>query len=145
MNEMVSEECVIVRIEQGKVVDKEVVKGEIKDVVRNFAKKLLDEWDVETSDFIVLRDNYTISLKVPISKEIFEKLRKYNIRRVGDKAEAIIPIYEITYSNRWTEETFQTDKFIVILPYINDKITDEVINAVIQTLSQEEEAETFEE
>ena len=137
---------VVVYIENNKVVNKEVVNGDVKDVAKMYAKKLIDVWDPETSDFIVLRDQYTLTLKLPLSKELVEKLRRYSIRRVGDKAEATIPIYEIAYSSRWSEDSFEPDKFVIILPEINENVTNEVTDAIINAFKKgEEESEELEE
>ncbi len=133
-----SEECIIVHIEKNKVSKKEIVKGNLISVVKEYAKKLIDEWDPETSDFIILRDNYTVTYKVPLKRDIADKVRRYGARRVGDKVEVLVPVFEITSSNRWVEGTFQADNFIVIMPYIDDEATNQVIDSIIRSLSSEE-------
>ena len=135
-----SEECIIVHIEKNKVSKKEIVKGDLISVVKEYAKKLIDEWDPETSDFIILRDNYTITYKVPLKKEIADKVRKYGARRIGDRVEVSLPVFEITNSNRWVEGTFQADMFVVIMPYIDDEATSQVIDSIMRSLSEEEES-----
>lgn len=130
-------ECSVVYVESGRIVKKEIVNGELVSVVKGLAKRLLEEWNPEMSDFIVLKDQYTISLRIPISRDVLDRLSRYShVRRVGDKAEASIPVYEITYSNKWTEDTLQTDRLVVILPNINDEITDNVVNNIIAMFSE---------
>jgi len=137
------EECVVVYIDNNKVVKKERVQGDIVTVVKNYAKKLIDEWNAESSDFIVLRDNYTVTLKKPIRPEIVDTIRKFGVRHMGDKVEVTIPVYELLYSNRWVEESFQADSLILILPYLGDDVTDQITETVLRTLAtrQEEEEE----
>ncbi len=141
------EECVVVYIDNNKVVKKEKVQGDIITVVKNYAKKLIDEWNAETSDFIVLRDNYTLTLKKPIKPEIVDTIRKFGVRHMGDKVEVTIPVYELLYSNRWVEESFQADSLILILPYLGDEVTDQITETVLKTLTarqeEEEELEEF--
>ncbi len=139
------EECVIVYIDNNKVVKKEKVQGDIITVVKNYAKKLIDEWNAETSDFIVLRDNYTLTLKKPIKPEIVDTIRKFGVRHMGDKVEVTIPVYELLYSNRWVEESFQADSLILILPYLGDDVTDQITETVLKTLTARQEEEELEE
>ncbi|NPB00291.1 MAG: DUF2286 domain-containing protein [Crenarchaeota archaeon] len=133
---MVREECVIVYIEGNKITKTEKVKGGLIQVVKEYAKKLIDQWDAETSDFIILRDNYTVTLKIPLKPEIADIAKKYGAKRVGDHAEITIPVYEISSSNRWIEGSFQADNFIVIFPYLTDEVTDQIANAVIRSLAE---------
>lgn len=130
---------VVVYVENNKVVNKEIVDGDVRDVAKIYAKKLIDIWDPELSDFVVLRDQYTLSLKLPLSKDLVEKLRRYSIRRERDKAIAIIPIYEIAYSSKWGEDSFEPDKYVIIIPEINENVTNEITNAIISTFSRKEE------
>ena len=133
---MVREECVIVYIEGNKIAKTERVKGDLIQVVKECAKKLIDQWDAENSDFIILRDNYTVTLKIPLKPEIADIAKKYGARRVGDHAEVTIPVYEISSSNRWIEGSFQADNFIVIFPYLSDEVTDQIASAVIKSLTE---------
>ncbi len=138
---MPREECVIVHIEGNKISKTEKVNGDLIQIVKTYAKKLIDEWDAETSDFIILRDSYTISLKIPLKPEVADIAKKYGARRVGNHAEITIPVYEISCSNRWVEDSFQADNFIVIFPYIDDEVTQQIANTIIQSLTAKEASE----
>ncbi len=133
-----SEECIIVHIEGNKILKKEIVRGDLISIVKEYAKKLIDEWDPETSDFIILRDNYTVTYKVPLRREIADKVLRYGSRRVGDKVEVAIPVFEITSSNKWVEGSFQPDNFVIIMPYIDDEATQQVIDSIMRSLTSEE-------
>jgi len=132
-------ENVVVYVEGESIANKEVVKANLVDTVKNYVKRLLDKWNPEESDFIVLKVPQTINLDLPLSKDLYKKVEKYGVKRVGNKAEVEIPTYEIIYSNRWMGEDMKADKFVVIMPYINDDIINQVINNILSSLSPESE------
>ncbi|MGC8596366.1 MAG: DUF2286 domain-containing protein [Thermocladium sp.] len=136
-------ESVIIYVENNNIAKKEVLKGGVSTVVKDLAKKLIEEWDPNASDFIVLKDQYPVKLALPLSKELMDKLSSFDIKRVGNEAEASLPVYEITYSNKWEEETFKAERLIVISPFINDEVTTQITDAVINALNEdaEEDAE----
>jgi hypothetical protein len=138
-------ESVIIYVENNNIAKKEVLKGDVSTVVKDLAKKLIEEWDPNASDFIILKDQYPVKLPLPLSKELMDKLSSFDIKRVGNEAEASLPVYEITYSNKWEEETFKAERLIVISPLINDEITTQITDAVINALNEEsEESEELE-
>ena len=132
-------ESVIVYVERNNVVNREIVRSDLVSVVKDYVRKLLEKWNPEESDFIVLKVPQTVSLNLPLSKELYKKVEKYGVRRVGNKAEVEIPTYEIIYSNRWMGEDMEADKFVVIMPYINDDVINQVINNVLSSLTASEE------
>ncbi len=134
-------ENVVVYIENENIANKEIVKSSLTDTVKNYVKKLLDKWNPEESDFIVLKVPQTVSLNLPLSKELYKKVEKYGVRRVGNKAEVEIPTYEIIYSNRWMGEDMEADRFVVIMPYINDDVINQVVNNILSSLTPEGEGE----
>lgn len=109
--------------------------------MKNYVKKLLDKWNPEESDFIVLKVPQTVSLDLPLSKELYKRVEKYGVKRVGNKAEVEIPTYEIIYSNRWMGEDMEADRFVVIMPYINDDVINQVVNNILSSLTPEGEGE----
>lgn len=138
-------ESVIIYVENNNIAKKEVLKGDVSTVVKDLAKKLIEEWDPNASDFIILKDQYPVKLPLPLSKELMDKLSSFDIKRVGNEAETSLPVYEITYSNKWEEETFKAERLIVISPLINDEITTQITDAVINALNEEsEESEELE-
>ncbi len=134
-------ENVVVYIENENIANKEIVKSSLTDTVKNYVKKLLDKWNPEESDFIVLKVPQTVSLDLPLSKELYKRVEKYGVKRVGNKAEVEIPTYEIIYSNRWMGEDMEADRFVVIMPYINDDVINQVVNNILSSLTPEGEGE----
>ncbi|MGC8542783.1 MAG: DUF2286 domain-containing protein [Vulcanisaeta sp.] len=137
-------ENVVVYVENKNIANKEIVKTSLADAVKSYVKKLLDQWNPDESDFIVLKVPQTINLSLPLSKELYKRVEKFGVKRVGNKAEVEIPTYEIIYSNRWMGEDMEADKFVVIMPYINDDAINQVINNILTSLTPEEgEGEEF--
>mgnify|MGYP001770723118 FL=1 len=132
-------ENVVIYIENENIANKEIVKSSLTDTVKNYVKRLLDVWNPEESDFIVLKVPQTVSLNLPLSKELYKKVEKYGVKRVGNKAEVEIPTYEIIYSNRWMGEDMEADRFVVIMPYINDDVINQVVNNILSSLSSQGE------
>lgn len=78
-------ENVVIYIENESIANKEIVKSSLADTVKNYVKRLLDVWNPEESDFIVLKVPQTVSLNLPLSKELYKKVEKYGVKRVGNK------------------------------------------------------------
>ncbi|WP_069808260.1 DUF2286 domain-containing protein [Vulcanisaeta thermophila] len=132
-----ADENVVVFVENNAIVNKEIVRSKLTDLVKEYVRKLLDQWNPEESDFIVLNVLQTVNLKLPLTKELYKRVEKYGVKRVGDKAEVEIPTYEIIYNSQWMGEDMQMKKFVVIMPYVNDDVINQVINNI---LSPTEEA-----
>ena len=145
---MANESCVVAKIRDYAVASNEVVNGRVFDVVKKIAVNLLNEWNPERGDFMILKDDRVIQLKLPLpSPELYDRLKNYNIRRSGDSAEATIPVYEIIYSSDWVGEGFKAEEAVLVFPFISDEINAQIINDVINTLKtgEEEMGEEFEE
>ncbi|MFB6471142.1 MAG: DUF2286 domain-containing protein [Vulcanisaeta sp. AZ3] len=132
-------ENVVVYVENGNIVNKEIIKVNLPDAVKNYVKRLLDQWDPEASDFIVLKVPQPLSLNLPLSKEVYKRTERFGVKRVGNRAELEIPTYEIIYSNRWMGEDMNAEKFVVIMPYINDETINQVVNNILSSLTAESE------
>jgi len=136
---MASESCVVARIKNYTLVGSEVINGKVNDVVRRVAAELLREWDPERGDFMVLRDDRVIQVKLPLpSPELYDRLKNYNIRRSGDSAEATIPVYEIIYSGDWVSGGFRAEEAVLVFPFISSELNNQIISDVINALKAEE-------
>ncbi|BDR91147.1 DUF2286 domain-containing protein [Vulcanisaeta souniana] len=134
-------ENAIIYVENESIANKEIVKSNLTETVKDYVKRLLDKWNPDESDFIVLKVPQTISLDLPLNKELYKRVEKFGVKRVGNKAEVEIPTYEIIYSNRWMGEDMETDRFVVIMPYINDEAINQVVNNILASLTPEGEGE----
>ncbi len=127
---------VIVRIERDSVKGVEVLNGDVYAAVKEYAKIGIDSWNPATSDFLVLRDMYTVELPVPIPRDVLSRVEKFSPKRIGDRAEVTIPIFEIIYGNEWVGDNMVSERAIALFPYISDKHTEEIIRSVLESLRE---------
>ncbi|MEM4603964.1 MAG: DUF2286 domain-containing protein [Pyrobaculum sp.] len=130
---------VVAKISKNTIVKKEVVSRDVVEVVKDVAIELLKSWDPTSSDFIILRDFYSVSYPAPLSKDLYEKLKKYSPKRIEDRVEVTLPVFEIVHGAEWTGESLQVGDATVVFPYINDITTEEVLKGVAQSLAASEE------
>ncbi len=125
-----SDKVLVIRAEDGRVVQSVIEEGKIEDIVKNYARRALNEWEPIYSDFVVLRDKYEVRLKLPISPEQFEKFSKYGLERTPDGyAVFSITIYTISFDNFWIEGSYQDRKMYLIAPYVDENIKKELEEA----------------
>jgi len=116
---------IVIRAEYGKIVESDIVEGDLFEIVKEEARNALEAWKPETSDFVVARDFREIEIKLPIPPELYDRLREMGIplSRAGDKAVASIPVVLISYDSEMiTEEEYQENKIILIAPYLSDEV-----------------------
>ena len=125
-----NDKVLVIRAEDGRVVQSIIEEGKIEDIVKNYARRALNEWEPIYSDFVVLRDKYEVRLKLPISPEQFEKFSKYGLERTPDGyAVFSITIYTISFDNFWIEGSYQDRKMYLIAPYVDENIKKELEEA----------------
>ncbi len=130
---------VIASLSKNSVVKKEITDKDVMETVKEVAMDLLKSWDPASSDFIILRDYYSVSYPAPLTKELLEKLKKYSPKRVEDRVEVTLPVFEIVYGAQWTGESLQVGDATVVFPYIDDATTEEVLRGIIRSLMVSEE------
>lgn len=135
---------VVASVSKNSVVKKEVMNKDVMEAVKEVAIDLLKSWDPASSDFIILRDFYSVSYPAPLSRELLEKIKKYSPKRVENRIEVTLPVFEIVYGAQWTGESLQVGDAAVVFPYIDDATTEEVLRGIIQNLAASEEGEELE-
>jgi hypothetical protein len=135
---------VVASVSKNSVVKKEVMYKDVMETVKEVAIDLLKSWDPASSDFIILRDFYSVSYPAPLSRELLEKIKKYSPKRVENRIEVTLPVFEIVYGAQWTGESLQVGDATVVFPYIDDATTEEVLRGIIQNLAASEEGEELE-
>ncbi len=135
---------VVASVSKNSVVKKEVMNKDVMETVKEVAIDLLKSWDPASSDFIILRDFYSVSYPAPLSRELLEKIKKYSPKRVENRIEVTLPVFEIVYGAQWTGESLQVGDATVVFPYIDDATTEEVLRGIIQNLAASEEGEELE-
>jgi hypothetical protein len=135
---------VVASVSKNSVVKKEVMNKDVMEAVKEVAIDLLKSWDPASSDFIILRDFYSVSYPAPLTRELLEKIKKYSPKRVENRIEVTLPVFEIVYGAQWTGESLQVGDATVVFPYIDDATTEEVLRGIIQNLAASEEGEELE-
>jgi hypothetical protein len=135
---------VVASVSKNSVVKKEVMNKDVMETVKEVAIDLLKSWDPASSDFIILRDFYSVSYPAPLSRELLEKIKKFSPKRVENRIEVTLPVFEIVYGAQWTGESLQVGDATVVFPYIDDATTEEVLRGIIQNLAASEEGEELE-
>lgn len=118
---------IVARSRMGEVEEVEVVEGGLGEVVRRVVLRALEMWNMEESDFIVMRDRYATSVKLPLTKEQYEEYSKYELRRLSSsEAEVRIPIYVISFNNEWRGDNYVDKEVFIVAPYISEAQLKEV-------------------
>lgn len=129
----------VARISNGKVVEKRVVEEKIMEAVKKEGARWLDRWNPALSDFIILRDFVTLSYQAPITRELLEKIREFSPKRVGDKIEVTVPVFEVVYNSTWAGDNMRIDDAVVVAPHIDDASDEQIISSVLQEFAAPEE------
>ncbi|RFA94216.1 DUF2286 domain-containing protein [Pyrobaculum aerophilum] len=132
---------VVAHISKNTITKKEVVNKDVVEAVKEVAIELLKAWDPTASDFIVLRDFYSISYPAPLSRELLEKVRKYSPKRVENRVEIALPVYEIVHSAQWSGNSLNIGDAVVVFPYVDEATTEEVLRGIMEGFAAQEEEE----
>ncbi len=137
----------VLRSEKGRITEKEIIEGDLVEVVRSVAKKALEEWDPSSSDFIALKDLKEVELKLPLKPEVVDLLREYgSLARAGDKAVGQIPVFTISFDNMMLgEDKIIENKIYLIAPYLSEDIETELEAMAAEYTAEREEAPGIEE
>lgn len=134
----------IARAEHGKVVEKLVVEDDLEKALKDTVIKVLQLWNPKDSDLIIMRHKQEVVVKLPISREQYEAYSQYNLRRKGDAAVFEVPLYLISYENRWVNDDVVDSKVYVVSPYVDEVAARKVLELaenVTAPLEQKEEEE----
>lgn len=135
-------QSLIIRSKEGKAEVIEKIKGKFSEAVKEAAKRALELWDLTRSDFIIIKDKYPVEVKLPITPQEYEEYSKYNIRRSGPNTASFnLPIYVISYNNEWIGNDYRDYEVYVVAPFVNEKITNEIIKWAAEITIQESEEE----
>jgi len=140
-------QTLVVRVEEGKIVEKKVIPKKLDTTLREVILGVLNEWNPETSDLLVIRHRQEFTVRLPLSKEQYLKYSKYNLRRVENMAVFEVPLYVISFENKNIDDKLQDTKVYIVAPYIDDFISDQIakLGIDITTAAEEEEEAEIEE
>ena len=122
-----ADKILVIRAEEGKVVEDNVIEGDMAETVRQVASRALREWEPRDSDFVIVREKYRVTVDLPLSSEDYDRYSKYGLRRTsGGQAEFEIPVYLVSFANEWSGEDYRDRKIYVVAVYIDDKLRKEM-------------------
>ncbi|BBD71722.1 hypothetical protein HS1genome_0111 [Sulfodiicoccus acidiphilus] len=133
----------LLKSERGRVTSEQLMEGELRAAVTSVAKKALEEWDVDKSDFVILKDVHEIRKKLPLSPSLYEVISKYLKGKEQGEALAEVPVYIISFDNDWEEEDFKDRSVYLIAPYLDEESKNEM-KEYAEELTIEETEETDE-
>lgn len=116
----------VLRSEEGKITSKEELTGELKDVVLQVANKALQEWNLDSSDFTIMKDSLEVTIPLPLTKEQLATLKNYLKGRGTKEAIAELPVYIISFENQWSESEYLDKKVYVIAPSVDSNVAKEI-------------------
>ncbi len=127
-------ETLVIRSKEGSIVSKTTQPGDIKEAIRKIVAETVSCWSPETSDFIVIKDNTPIQIKLPISNAQYEIYSKYDMQR-GSGGSVIInmPLYIISFDNEWQEEAYVDKEVLVVAPMLDAAVEEKVAELAIES------------
>lgn len=135
----------VLRSRRGSLVSKEAIDGEVKETVRKVVVGAVSLWSAETSDFIVIRDMYPVSVKLPISKDQYELYSKYDMSRTANGSVMFsVPVYVISFDNEWQEDDYVDKEVMVVAPHLDKKVEDIITELALEATKPKEEPEVEE-
>jgi len=141
-----SNKVLVLNVEYGKITDSKILDMELEEVVKNILMEILPKWSPKTSDLIAMKHEHEVIFKLPLSKELYGLLSKYGLsRKSASEVSARIPVYVVSYENRWVDDDLIDDKVYIIAPYINEEVRKEIELLAVDLISKSGEAEEFSE
>ena len=130
---MMSNKVIIINVEKGNIKFSRLVEDSVENVVKNVIIDILPQWSPKTSDLIVMKYEHTVTLKLPISKDIYDEIVKYGFERKSSHEIYVkLPVYVVSYDNSWVGEDVIDNKVCVIAPYINDEVKKQIEGLAVE-------------
>jgi len=133
------ERIIILHSEDGDLTQVDEVKGNVYDVVKKVVAKALEKWEPRFSDFVVVKDEYEVSLKLPLTPEQYKKYYKYGLQKTSDgHAVFKIPVFMVSYENQWMGGDYKDRRVYVVTIYVDEDVMREVKEWAAQATSEQQ-------
>jgi len=104
---------------------------ELEEAVKEVAREAMELWDVKKSDFIIIRDNYPMELKLPLTSEEYEVYSKFNMQRTSQRTVIVeLPVYVISFDNEWLDDGYKDNKVFIIT--VGSQLREEAKKEIIE-------------
>ncbi len=130
----------VVRSVEGKVEDVKVYEDKpIEEVLREYVKKAADEWNPQLSDLTVMRTFYELRYKLPIPPDLYDIVSELGLEmeREGNELIVKLPVFTISFDNRWSGETYRDLKVYVVTYLIDENVKDQIVEYAAETTGKE--------
>ncbi|MEM4576616.1 MAG: DUF2286 domain-containing protein [Candidatus Nezhaarchaeales archaeon] len=138
LHEESTEKSILIHSERGNIKRVVEMDGPLHETVKKAALEALQMWNPETSDFVVMKDSYTKTLKLPLSKEDYDFYSKFELRRSSKEAEVVIPIYITSFNNEWRETDYYDNEIFIIAPKLPPEDLEELKKRAMIATSEEQ-------
>ena len=136
---MQKERTIIIISEEGNAKLHEEKELPLLEAVKETAKKALELWKLQRSDFIIIKDKYPVEIKLPITSEEYETYSKYNLQRTSPKTASFeLPVYIISFDNEWLEKEYIDHKVFIVTISLNKELNKQIIEWSKDITSTEE-------
>ena len=114
---------VVVKSVEGKIEDSRVIEGELTNIVKEIARRTLEEWNPEKSDFTIIKARYELRYKLPISPDLYDIIDELNLEKFREENNLIVvvPVYTISFDNEWLEDKYHDKAIYVVTYYIDEE------------------------
>ncbi len=130
----------VVRSVEGKVEDVKIYEDKpIEEVLREYVKKAADEWNPQLSDLTVMRTFYELRYKLPIPPDLYDIVSELGLEmeREGNELIVKLPVFTISFDNRWSGETYRDLKVYVVTYLIDESVKDQIVEYAAETTGKE--------
>ncbi len=145
MSEEVKIPILVVKSSEGKIEETNVIEGKsIEEILREYVKRAADEWNPQLSDFTVMKTFYELRYKLPIDPDLYDLAVELNLdlEREGNEVIVKLPVYTISFDNRWSGDSYRDLRVYVITYLVDEKLRDQIIEYAKETTSREKKLES---
>ena len=134
----------VIRSVEGKIEDVKIhTDKSLEDVLREYGKKALDEWNPSLSDFTIMKTFYELRYKLPIDPDLYDIIEALELEmmREGNELVVKLPVYTISFDNRWSGDSYRDLKVYVVTYLIDEKVKDQLVEYAAETTAREKTLE----
>lgn len=132
-----TDKTIIVMAKKGKIMEKKVVKKNVREAVKEVAREALEKWEPFESGFDIIPYDHEVEKELPLKPEEVDMVLKLNPVRMKNKVLIKIPMFIISYKNYRVGEQTIDEEVYVVAPYITDKYIKYVEEVAILTTAEE--------
>ncbi len=140
MSEEVRVPILVVKSSEGRIEDTKIVEDKtMEEVLREYVKRAADEWNPQLSDFTVMKTFYELRYKLPIDPDLYDLAVMLNLdlEKEGNEVILKLPVYTISFDNRWDGDTYRDLRVYVVTYLIDEKLKDQIVEYARETTSRE--------